>query len=250
MDDFNDDDLKELDEELSALEPDEDLPDFDNDDEAEKEPEVEQPKIDETAQLRAEIDALKRSQEAEKRAEAEAAERARQEQLKAREEELKARRKEALESDDLDQFDKIDEELSEVRLQRRMTVQVKRPASTAPAAAQEWAEKNPRFFSDSAFHDLALAENAKLLAEGLNPEHPRFYQELDKRLNRTPRMNGDNKQGAPVQRTARHSSGDREAGRQDRGWMEKFGIDSGDKKAQAEWTKSKRIVQQMTRRAG
>lgn len=257
------DDLRDLDEELASLDLDEPLPDIDElgakdgDDAPEQasEPETDEPepsaaKIDDTAQLRAEVEALKREQEAARYAEAQAAEQARQAQLEARESELKAKRREALEADDMDAYEKIDDELADVRYQRRAQHQPVAPESSAPQAPQaavEWVNRNPRFNTDAAFKAAAMEINNQLINEGFNPDHPRFYQEIDKRLNRTPRMNGDNKQGAPVNRASTARTDTRSADRQDRSWMEKLGIPATDKRAQTLWAQSKRQVQQMAR---
>jgi hypothetical protein len=61
-------------------------------------------------------------------------------------------------------------------------------------------------------------------------------------------MSGDTRNGAPVSR-ANPRQDTASASRQDARWMEKFGIDPGNKAAQAEWARSKKAVQKLSRGA-
>lgn len=251
IDEFDDDipNIDDLDAELATVDTDE--PDLDDDqDDAEDDkaaPKPDDKPADDTAQLRAEIEALKREKHEERKAEQQRQAQWQIAQLETKEAELKTQRKAALEADDLDEESRLSDEILEIKLQRKLTAA---PAAETPSvapAAQAWADANPRFHTDAQFKQHTLAEYQKLQDEGYDYTHPRFYQELDKRLNRTPRMTGDIRHGGPVSRSARTNDTSAEASRQDRGWMEKFGINPNDKRAVKHWKSSKGLVAQMTR---
>lgn len=239
-------DLDEFDDELPSIEDlDDDLvaPEPDEDDEAEAKADD---TPNETAQLRAEIEALKRDKDAEKADEQQRQAQWTAAQIEAKEADLKARRKAALEADDLDEESRLNDEILEVKLQRKLTAAPAKAEPSVAPAAQSWADANPRFHTDEAFKQHALTEYKKLQADGFDYTHPRFYQELDKRLNRTPRMTGDIRNGGPVSRGSRTDTGT-EASKQDRGWMQKFGINFNDPNAKKHWKASKSMVAQMSR---
>lgn len=116
-------------------------------------------------------------------------------------------------------------------------------ATQVNEAAQGWIDKNPRFRSDQRFADEAVAMSKRLEAEGLRNDHPRFYQELDRRLKRTPAMgkNGSRTSGAPVSRGDGRSDAQKAAPTEfDTRFMTKFGFDPNNKRHLQEWRKHKR----------
>lgn len=154
----------------------------------------------EAAALRREVEALRREQEAARvaeqqaqaRARVEAEQQARARELEQKEQALTAKRRKALEEDDLDAFDQIDAELTDVRLERRTMASANtsaaRPAeadsgmSDVADPAKAWAALHPEFFTDPAFKQRALAINEALLKEGYRVDDPKLYRELSERL--------------------------------------------------------------------
>ena len=153
-----------------------------------------------TEALKREVEALRREheaarvaeQEAQARARVEAEQQARARELEQKEQALTAKRRKALEEDDLDAFDQIDAELTDVRLERRTMASANtsavRPAeadsgmSDVADPAKAWAALHPEFFSDPAFKARALEINEALLAEGYKVDDPKLYRELSARL--------------------------------------------------------------------
>lgn len=64
-----------------------------------------------------------------------------------------------------------------------------------PVYARQWAERNKGWFDvDPALTGAALGVNQKLLQEGLDPQSPEFYSEIDKRMARFLPKKAGNKQ--------------------------------------------------------
>lgn len=140
--------------------------------------------------LKAEVEALKRqqaeAQQAQLRAQEAALEAKRQAELDAKEHELIKKRWEALENDDKEEFNKFDKELTDVRLERRISRTVSRhdrktEDQEIAQEAQAWIALNPEFYSDEEFRDRVLQINEELIQE-YRADDPRLYKELSRRL--------------------------------------------------------------------
>lgn len=178
----------------------EDVTDDESTDVSDGHDEADQGQTDEGA-LREELEALKREHAQariaadQQRAKAQLDER--EQALTSQEQALTAQRRKALEEDDLEAFDRVDAELTEVRFTRQALAQqrtqppARDPADDVVPAAKAWVEKNPRFNTDQAFRQKVLEVNKTLQDEGYNLAHPRFYQELDRRLNPPKQRSGD-----------------------------------------------------------
>lgn len=110
-------------------------------------------------------------------------------------------------------------------------------------AVQGWIDANPRFKTDAAFRERASKIAAQLEQEGLNPSHPRMYQELDKRLRTKPAMgskSGNRSAPAPATRQPERgrSSGDLSPSAFDSKWMPKIGLNPNNKAHLKEWKKN------------
>jgi hypothetical protein len=117
------------------------------------------------------------------------------ESLAAQEREAKAALKSAYDADDVDQITEAHARMTELQLRRaRAAAPVETPAgddeAQAPAdnglpeAAQSWIARNSWFNNPGSERrtELAITINRELLEQGLDVSHPRFYQELDKRM--------------------------------------------------------------------
>jgi hypothetical protein len=128
--------------------------------------------------------------------------------------------------------------------------------SDRPVAQRAWVEANPRFASDTVFQAQAIAEAERLAAEGYDNRHPRFYAELDRRLKRSPRMNGNGKgrsSGAPVTRSGHGAAGGEQTLTSfDKKMMVRFGMNPNDKRHAATWIGNKKALAQreQTRKGG
>ena len=145
--------------------------------------------------LKAEVEALKRqqaeAQQAQLRAQEAALEAKRQAELDVREKDLLKQRREALENDDLESFDKLDEELVDIRLEKKLArVQDKRqaedPESDLAPAAKDWINRNTWFRNGG-----AQADKVKKLAAELQSQYdvndPALYEEIDRQLASKPK---------------------------------------------------------------
>lgn len=119
---------------------------------------------------------------------------------------------------------------------------VSEQAQQIAPAAQAWIAANPRFNTDRAFQDQALELSQRLTADGYDASHPRFYQELDRRLRSTPRMNGNgrtsggpvNRVGGPVRRGGSATLTDF-----DKKMMGRFGLNPRDQRHVKQWMGNK-----------
>jgi hypothetical protein len=119
--------------------------------------------------------------------------------------------------------------------------------SEAPPAAIAWVERNPWFRNDQAKTDRAMEINNALIAEGLDPSHPRFYSEIDKRLRATPRMNGPKTIGGVVRDSPRSSQPDQPLKASDKANMKRFGVDPSDPAARRMWLRSNKRLNEAAR---
>ena len=106
-----------------------------------------------------------------------------------------------------------------------------------PKATTDWINGNKRYQTDPAYRARADKLAAQLEnQEGLNPSHPRFYQELDKRLMTKKPLGRPGKNGAaPVRRSSQSAQSKDSASDFDRRFMVRVGLNPADKKHLAEW---------------
>lgn len=113
--------------------------------------------------------------------------------LEEKENSLKAARRKALEDSDFDNFEQIDSELAEVRIQRKtkpvertqatnvQTEQTRVPTPNDMFAA-EWLQNNDWWGQDEGKTQHAMTVDNELKSEGYNPNTPSFWRELDNRI--------------------------------------------------------------------
>lgn len=95
------------------------------------------------------------------------------------------------------------ERLTDARYDLRQAQDTHRQAveyvQTANPARDSWRAANPRIVNDPKYLAEANGVFKELADSGMDPRHPGFYRELDKRLKRTPAMNRNGRtSGAPV----------------------------------------------------
>lgn len=115
--------------------------------------------------------------------------------LEQREKELKTRRDKALEEGELTTYNELNDELDEVKWQKRTRAQrpvqpepehetqEAPPKSNVTPAAQAWIDKNSDWLQSDDDRKIAAAKIEKqLVAEGYTYQDPETYRELDRRL--------------------------------------------------------------------
>lgn len=213
---------------------------------------------DETIALRAELEAIKREKEAERLAEqrAQAEWQAKQEadQLEAKERELTEKRKAALESDDLDAEAKFNDELIDVKLKRKAVAELRQQEATPTQSAEDhltpaaraWLQLNPEFYSDKDYKARVLAVNGELQKAGMKVDDPKFYRELDKRLNEASKPKQKHGQVAGVSRGSAMNAGNKPASQSkltsdDLRKMRKYGLDTSNPDHRRGWLNRNRV---------
>lgn len=111
-------------------------------------------------------------------------------------------------------------------------------------AAQAWVDANPRFQSDQAFADQAVAAAKALEAEGYDKSSPKFYEQLDRRMRRSPRMQSQGHgSGAPVSRSGSGTAEPKgKASQFDEKFMRRFGLDPNNPRHLNAWRANKRAM--------
>ena len=169
--------------------------------------------------------------------------------LGAKEQELAAIKAKLIEADDLDKSAEervtLQTQLADTMLEIRQAKEKTQAAidyhrqvsAPKPEPMRAWIAKNSKYKTDPAFKArVDRIADALHGQEGLSPSHPRFYQELDKRLMAKKSMGKPGKQGAaPVRRTSQAAPAKDQPSDFDRRWMPKIGLNPAKKEHLAEW---------------
>jgi hypothetical protein len=163
-------------------------------------------------------------------------------------EQAKAEWQAAYRSDDADALEAANAKLVAAQVKAAAAPKAEKDAAPDVApATNEWVEANPWFRRDAARTKQAIELNNTLLDEGMDPAHPRFYAELDKRLRAKPRMNGSKAIGGVSRDQGGKTGEPARLTEQDKQRMRRFQLDPNDQGARAEWLKSKRRLSEAAR---
>lgn len=160
----------------------------------------------------------------------------------------KAAWQEAYRADDAEGLESANAKLvaAQVKAATRKAPAAEPTESQAPPAAVAWVERNAWFRQDETKTARAMEINNALLEEGLDPNHPRFYAEIDRRLRATPRMNGPKTIGG-VTRDSPRSVEKKTLTKSDIKDIRDFGMDPNDPKVRKGWLISKRRADEAKR---
>ena len=169
--------------------------------------------------------------------------------LGAKEQELAAIKAKLIEADDLDksaeervtlqtQLADTMLEIRDAKAKTQAAIDYHRQVSAPkPEPMRAWIAKNSKYKTDPSFKArVDRIADALHGQEGLSPSHPRFYQELDRRLMAKKSMGKPGKQGAaPVRRTSQAAQAKDQPTDFDKRWMPKIGLNPAKKEHLAEW---------------
>ena len=189
----------------------------------------------------------------------------REEVLKAAQESYREAKKKALVSDEYDDAELAASEAVMVARyelekardglgQAEQWTQHVEQAVQIPQARREWIAANQKLIADPRTHAQAKKMYFQLKEAGYDPSHPRFYQELDKRMKQTPRMGGQSARRstgvAPAVHTDNRGNAGPDMSKKEKWFITRLGLDPRKDEVKAQWRDSKRNTARVAKMRG